>query len=86
MKDQGTFHGKGIKTQFSTFMKADDDVLDAFRDFGTSCEIPERLIAQMEKFVCSLYSIKNRKSIKGRPSSLDFKSIIPSKHNLKLVP
>lgn len=65
MKNQGTFYGKAVKTQFNTFLNADDDILNAFFNFGTSVEIPENLIIQIERFVCMLYSKKNQKSIKG---------------------
>lgn len=65
MKDQGTFYGKGVKTQFKTFLKADDHILNAFIQFGTSLEIPENLIMQIERFVCLLYSKNTQKTIKG---------------------
>lgn len=65
MKNQGTFYGKGLKTQFNAFLKADDDILAAFSQFVASVEIPENLIIQIERFVCFLYSRKPGKSIKG---------------------
>lgn len=64
MKNQGTFYGKGVKTQFSTFLKADDDILSAFRDFGTTPKMSADLLVQMERYVCMLYS-KGGKGIKG---------------------
>lgn len=64
MKDQGTFYGKGVKTQFNAFLKADDDILYAFKNFGTTLEIPDDLIQQVERFICLLYG-RNRKTIKG---------------------
>lgn len=65
MKDQGTFYGKGVKTQFNTFQKADDEIISAFRDFGTNLKIPENLIIQIERFVCMLYPKKNQNKIRG---------------------
>lgn len=65
MKGQGTFYGKGVKTQFDTFLKSDDDIKHAFGEFGENPETPENLITQMERFVCSLYSKKTGKNIKG---------------------
>ncbi|KAJ6648121.1 hypothetical protein Bhyg_03346 [Pseudolycoriella hygida] len=55
---------KGVKTQFQAFLKADDDIIFAFRQFGESSEIPEGLLMQIERFVCLMYSKKAGKNIK----------------------
>lgn len=65
MKGQGTFYGKGIKTQSQAFLKADDDIKLAFSQFRESLEIPEDLVVQMQKYICLLYLKKAGKNIKG---------------------
>lgn len=52
----GSFAGKGVACQFKAFLQADDDILDAFSNFGSSPEIPNWIHRQMERFVCLLYS------------------------------
>lgn len=65
MQDFGSFWGKGIKTQFQTLKKCDDNILDAFANFGTTLQVPENIITQMQRFVCLLYGDSPDKSIKG---------------------
>jgi len=51
----GSFAGKGVLSNFKAFIKANDDILDAFAKFGVTPEIPEWIHNQMERYVCLLY-------------------------------
>ena len=53
----GGFAGKGVLSHFKVFMKADDDILDAFATFGLTEKLPTRIILQMERYSCLIYKI-----------------------------
>lgn len=51
----GSFATKGVKQQFSAFMAADNEILEAFAAYGIHVVLPENLIRQMERYMCVLY-------------------------------
>lgn len=54
-------------------MKSDDDIQNAFSDFGTTLEIDDNIIKQMERFICLLYHGKAyERGIKGIVSKVSF--------------
>jgi len=55
----GSFAGKGVACHFKAFLQADDEMLDAFANFGLLSAIPPWIHRQMEKYVCLLYKIGN---------------------------
>ena len=54
-----SFAGKGVACHFKAFLKADDEMLDAFSNFGLLSAITPRIHRQMEKYVCLLHRICN---------------------------
>ncbi|KAJ6647969.1 hypothetical protein Bhyg_03194, partial [Pseudolycoriella hygida] len=84
----GTFRGKGLATQFKFFKKCDEDILTAFSDFGTTPEIPDKMVDQMERFICLIYGNSSNKNIKDLrylmsvKDGLDAKSLPPTKGTL----
>lgn len=65
MEVRGAFRGKGLITQFKSFKKSDEEILNAFSNFGTTLQIPENIVAQMKRYVCFLYGNNYDKTIKG---------------------
>ena len=55
----GSFAGKGVACHFKAFLQADDEMLDAFANFGLLSAISPWIHRQMEKYVCLLYKIGN---------------------------
>ena len=55
----GSFVGKRVACHFKAFLQADDEMLDAFTNFGPLSAIPHWIHRQMEKYVCLLYKIGN---------------------------
>ena len=51
----GSFAGKGVVSHFKAFMKADDNILDAFAAFGASSEMPDWIPDQMERNLWLFY-------------------------------
>lgn len=51
----GSFAGKGALSSVKAFMLADDEMLTAFAAFGQTNDMPDMIVAQMERYVCSLY-------------------------------
>ncbi len=51
----GSFAGKGVLSNVKTFLQADDAVLNAFAAFGEGHTLPDVLLKQMERYICSLY-------------------------------
>ena len=58
----GGFVSKALKSNFKAFLAADNDILDAFSEFGCSETVPERVFRQMERYVCLLYRSTDSKS------------------------
>ena len=55
----GSFADKGVACHFKAFLQTDDEMLDAFANFGILSAIPPWIHRQMEKYVCLLYKIGN---------------------------
>ena len=55
----GSFAGKGVSCHFKAFLQADDEMLDAFANFGLLSAILPWIHRQMKKYVCLLYKIGN---------------------------
>ena len=55
----GSFADKGVAGHFKAFLQADDEMLDAFANFGLLSSIPPWIHRQMEKYVCLPYKIGN---------------------------
>ena len=56
----GSFTGKGKLQCWKIFNQADEDVIQAFTDLGSSEEISENICIAIEKFVCRLYHSKSK--------------------------
>lgn len=65
MAYQGAFYGKGIKSHFKALQKSDDDILNAFSNFGETQTVSEEITRQMERYICLLYANSCEKSIQG---------------------
>lgn len=62
----GGFAGKGITSHFKAFMAADNDILQAFIQFGETLTVPHFVIEQTERYICYLYAKTFTKSISGK--------------------
>ena len=56
----GSFSGKGKRKWWTAFMDAEEDVISALTELGTSNEVNENVYVGLEKFVCSLYTPKTK--------------------------
>ena len=56
----GSFAGKGKLQCCKIFNQADEDIIQAFTDLGSSEEISENICIAIEKFVCRLYRPKSK--------------------------
>ena len=56
----GSFAGKGKLQCWKIFNQADEDVIQAFTDLGSSKEISENICIAIEKYVCRLYHPKSK--------------------------
>lgn len=65
MTNQGAFFGKGIKSNFRALQKCDDQILEAFANFGETPDVSENIIIQMERYTALLYTNRCDQSIKG---------------------
>ena len=53
----GSFAGNEVAFHFKAFLQTDDEMVDAFANFGLLSAIPPWIHRQMEKYVCLLYKI-----------------------------
>ena len=61
---EGTAHreapaGKDVASYFKAFLQRDTKILEAFKFFGLTPKIPEKIFRQMERFVWMFYSTAN---------------------------
>ena len=59
----GAFSGKTKKSAFAAFDAADEDVLNAFVNLGTTPEVTQLIIDGLIKFTCNMYAPSKKSSI-----------------------
>ena len=53
--NSGSFATMGVKQQFSAYMAADNEILEAIETFTEQSVVLENLVKQMERYLCLLY-------------------------------
>lgn len=61
----GSFSGKGMAKQFKAFMKSDNNIFNAFSEFGDNSIKPSDLMTEMARFICLLYGQNMDTKIQG---------------------